>query len=129
MLIDGTTQKHNEDALSQAVTDLKYGAIAINGQAAMIWFSPYLIWGGNEEDSAKIESGKGHFGNLLGYENVEKSIAYDAFVSPGHLAFFNRSAVGQTCDGLATIAVNPSCYQHFKFLANAIYGSLKSKDF
>jgi hypothetical protein len=129
VLIDGATQKANEDVLSQAVTDLNYGAIAINGQAAMIWFSPYLIWGGNEEDSTKIQSGKGHFGNLLGYENAEKSIAYDAFVSPGHLLFFNKNVVAQTCDGLATMAVNPSWYQHVKFLAKAIYGSLKSKDF
>jgi hypothetical protein len=38
VLIDGTTQKQNEDSLDQAVTDLKYGTVTVNGAAAMTWF-------------------------------------------------------------------------------------------
>ena len=129
ILIDETTRKENEEVLSQAVTDLKYGTIGINASPVTAWLSPYLIWGGNETEKSIVESGQGHFGNLLGFENIEKTIIYDSFVSPGHLILHSKYATDVLCDGLATVSVNPSWYQLVKFIVKAIYVSMLSKDF
>jgi hypothetical protein len=71
--IDGDTQKARVDVLSKSIDDLKYGAIAINGAVVNAFFSLFLNWSGTRnEEEYHIESGRGNFGNLLGFHNVEK---------------------------------------------------------
>jgi Aldehyde dehydrogenase family len=72
VVIDGKTRKKNEQVLQTAITDLKYGSLGINMHPAISFLSQYLIWGGNEEGKPLV-SGNGHFGNVFGFENVEKS--------------------------------------------------------
>jgi hypothetical protein len=129
ILIDGKTQKSHNAALEEAVTDLKYGALAVNGAAAMAWCIPYLIWGGCGEEGKPIESGRGHFGNLFGFETIEKCIIYDQFVTPAQLVTRNKKVFEGTLKGLAQLALRPSWYNHFAFVFRAIVGSFKSKDF
>lgn len=49
IIIDEHTRKKHEATLEQAVTDMKYGGIAINTMPPFIFLNPYLTWGGNEE--------------------------------------------------------------------------------
>ena len=73
VLIDDDTKQAHQSVLDQAVTELSYGGIAVNTMPPFIFLSPYLTWGGNEEEREFV-SGHGNFGNLLCFENVEKSI-------------------------------------------------------
>lgn len=84
ILIDEDTKKNHQAVLDQAITDMEYGGIAINTMPPFIFLSPYLTWGGNEEGKTFV-SGHGNFGNLLCYENVEKSIIFANFMSAGHM--------------------------------------------
>lgn len=80
IIIDGRTQKKHSQALEMAVTELNYGSIGVNLVAANAFQSQYLIWGGNE-NGKPLESGNGHFGNVFGFENVEKSSMYKTDVA------------------------------------------------
>ena len=91
LLVDDDTFAGHREVVEDAVTDLSYGGIAVNTIPPLIFANPYLTWGGNEEGKAMV-SGSGNFGNLLNFENVEKSILYDKFVSPGHLLMTNKTA-------------------------------------
>ena len=46
ILIDEDTKQANQAALAQAVTDMEYGAIAINTMPPFVFLSPWLTWGG-----------------------------------------------------------------------------------
>eukprot|EP00977_Amphora_coffeiformis_P010154 scaffold2363_cov159-Amphora_coffeaeformis.AAC.16 len=129
ILVDDATLKSHEQAVSQAITDLRYGSIAINGNAALVWTLAHLVWGGLDTESGPIESGRGNFGNPFGYHNAVKSIVYDKFVTPTHPIQKNNAVFEQTLRGLVTVALQPSWYNHFAFVFKAIYGSFKSKDF
>ena len=49
MPIDEDNKKAHQGPLDQAVTDLRYGGIAVNSMPPFIFLSPYLTWGGNGE--------------------------------------------------------------------------------
>jgi len=91
VLIDDVTQAAHKKVFDQAITDLRYGGIAVNTIPPMVWLSPYLTWGGNEEGK-EFASGSGNFGNVLNFESVEKSILYDQFVSQGDMLLTNKEA-------------------------------------
>jgi hypothetical protein len=82
IIVDDKTRKAHASTAVDAVTRLRYGAIGVNAMPPVISVNPALTWCGNEEDREFV-SGRGNFGNLLGYENVEKSIATGGFMSPG----------------------------------------------
>jgi len=122
IIIDEHAKKKHSNALAQAVNDMKYGGIAINTMPPYIFLNPYLTWGGNEEDKDEITSGRGHFGNVLCYENVEKSIM-------GHMMNTNKAAIDGLSKGMAHYALNPSWMNLTKLTVNALSGKCKSKDF
>ncbi len=128
IIIDEKTKKQYTTSLEQAVTDLKYGGIAINTMPPFIFLNPYLTWGGNEEGE-DIVSGRGHFGNLLCFENIEKSIIYADFMSPGHMMNTNKSAMNALSRGMAKFAIEPSWLNVAKMTATALSGKCKNKDF
>ncbi|MBQ0854844.1 aldehyde dehydrogenase family protein [Streptomyces sp. BH-SS-21] len=107
ILIDEDTKKAHAATVDRAVTDLRYGAIGVNTMPPMIWTNPYLIWGGNEE-GREFVSGRGNFGNLLGYENAEKSIVVSGFTSPGHLLMTNKRDWLDLSTRFARYAVRPT---------------------
>ncbi|MFI7455725.1 aldehyde dehydrogenase family protein [Nonomuraea sp. NPDC049714] len=84
VLVDEDTRKAHAPTVDRAVTQLRYGAVGVNTMPPTVWTNPYLTWGGNEEGQ-ELVSGHGNFGNVLGYENVDKSIVVSGFTSPGHL--------------------------------------------
>ena len=123
---------HEEGAssklLAQAVTDMEYGGIAVNTMPPFIFLSPYLTWGGNEEGKEFV-SGHGNFGNLLCYDNVEKSIIYANFTSPGHMLMTNKQVFDNLGANMARFSLAPTWMNLTKLMAGAIVGGFKQKDF
>ena len=130
ILIDDKTRQANEDAYQTAVTDLEYGSIGVNLLPVHVFFSQYLIWGVKEEEDygKPLVSGNGNFGNAFGFQNVQKSIFEDSFVSPLQLRATNKAAMASTISALARYSIWPSWYGLIRFLVYAVPGSMKSKD-
>lgn len=128
IIIDEDTTNANKEALEEAVTDLNYGGIAINTIPPMIFLSPYLTWGGNEEGKEFV-SGIGNFGNLLCYENIEKSILYDKFISMGHMMRTNQKAFDHLAKNMTRYAVNPNWRNLTRLMGGAVVDSFRGKDF
>lgn len=128
ILIDEETKKANQVILDQAVTDLEYGAVAVNEMPPNIWLSPYLTWGGNEEGKTFV-SGRGNFGNTLNFENVEKSILIGSFMSPGHMIIRNKAAFDALARGMARFSVELGWMNLIRLMSGAITGSFKKRDF
>lgn len=128
ILIDEDTKKNHLTVLEQAVTDMEYGGIAVNTMPPFIFLSPYLTWGGNEEGKQFV-SGIGNFGNLLCYENIEKSILYDTFMSAGHMLRTNQAVFNQLASNMTQFALAPTWMNMTKLMAGAVAGGFKHKDF
>ncbi len=128
ILIDEDTRKTHQAVLSQAVTDMEYGGIAVNTMPPFIFLSPYLTWGGNEEGKTFV-SGHGNFGNLLCYENIEKSIIFADFMSAGHMMNTNKSAMDSLSKNMAAYSLAPTWMNLTKMMGGAIVGTFKRKDF
>jgi hypothetical protein len=128
ILIDEDTRKKHQDVLDQAITDMEYGGIAINTMPPFIFLSPYLTWGGNEEGKTFV-SGHGNFGNLLCYENIEKSIIFANFTSAGHMMNTNKSVTDTLSKNMARYALAPTWRNLTKLMAGAVAGTFKHKDF
>ncbi|MCK8462944.1 aldehyde dehydrogenase family protein [Aliiroseovarius sp. S1339] len=128
ILIDDDTAKAHRAVLDQAVTDMEYGGIAINTMPPFIFLSPYLTWGGNEEGKEFV-SGVGNFGNLLNYENVEKSIIEASFMSPGHMMNNNRKAFDNMAENMSRFSVEPTWGNLACLIGDGIVDSFRKKDF
>ena len=128
VIIDEDTKKANQDALDNAVTALSYGGIAVNTAPPMIFLSPLLTWGGNEEGKEFV-SGEGNFGNLYCFENIEKSILIDEFMSMGHMMRTNQKAFDHLAIHMTDYAVDPSWVTLTKLMGGAVIDSLRGKDF
>ncbi|WP_251359160.1 aldehyde dehydrogenase family protein [Kangiella sp. TOML190] len=128
LIIDDKTQKSHQASLDMAINDLQYGGIAVNTIPPFVFLSPYLTWGGNEHGK-ELVSGSGNFGNLLGYKNIEKSVLYDKFMSPGHMMRISQQAFDNMANGMARYAMEPSWMNLTKMVGGAIVDSFKKKDF
>ena len=128
ILIDEDTKAAHAEALDAAVADMEYGGIAVNTMPPFIFLSPYLTWGGNEEGKAFV-SGSGNFGNLLCFENVEKSVIHDSFMSAGHMLNVNKHAFDSLAKNMARFSMNPSWMNMTRLIGAAVAGGLRHKDF
>ncbi len=128
VLIDEDTKKAHQPALDAAVDELRYGGIAINTMPPFIFLSPYLTWGGNEVGHEFV-SGHGNFGNLLCFENVEKSIIVDDFMSVGHMINSNKAAFDALAEGMSRYSVDPSWKNLTRLMGGAVVGGFRRKDF
>ncbi len=128
IIIDDKTSEKYKTALDQAVNALKYGAIGVNVMAPMIWMDQYLTWGGNEKGK-ELVSGRGNFGNLFSYGNVEKSIARSSFISLAHLKLTNKSYFFDISKQVSYYSTSDSWYRLIVMLFILLIGKLKGKDF
>jgi hypothetical protein len=128
IMINEDTKKANQSVLDQAVTDMEYGGVAVNTMPPMIFLNPYLTWGGNEEGK-ELVSGHGNFGNVLCFENVEKSIIIDNFMSSGHMIMTNKGVFDSLATNMTRYAVEPGWPNLMRLMAGAIAGGFKGKDF
>ena len=128
VIIDEDTKKAHQEALDEAVTELSYGGIAVNTIPPLIFLSPLLTWGGNEEGKEFV-SGEGNFGNVYCFDNIEKSILYDDFMSMGHMMRTNQKAFDHLAVHMTDYAVNPSWMNLTRLLGGAVVDSFRGKDF
>lgn len=130
LLVDEDTRKQHQNAVSQAVADMHYGGITVNTMPPFVFLSPYLTWGGNEQrEGQPFVSGHGNFGNLLGFENIEKSVIEDSFMSPGHMINRSKAAFDTLSNGMARYAVDPSWMNLTRLVGGAMTSGCKKKDF
>ena len=128
VLMDEDTKEAHQRVLDQAITDLRYGGIAVNTMPPFVFLSPYLTWGGNEEGQEFV-SGHGNFGNLLCFENVEKSIITDSFTSAGHMMNTNKAGFDAFGESYARHALDPTWISLTRLMGGAVVGNLRKKDF
>ena len=128
IIIDEDSKKAHRKVVDKAVTDLKYGAVAINTMAPYAWLNPFLTWGGNEAGE-QVVSGHGNFGNLLSFENIEKSIIETGFLSPGHLLLTNKEVFYKLSEQSARYYAKPSWGGIGAMMMTMIAGKFKGKDF
>ncbi len=128
IIIDETTRKQYEKELENAVTDMNYGGISVNTMPPFIFLSPYLTWGGNEKVENFV-SGQGNFGNALCYQNVEKSILYDDFMSMSHMMNTNKESIKSVAIGMSNYSLYPTYKNLLKMIGIGIRANLRKKDF
>ncbi len=128
ILVDDDTQTKHQGIVDQAVTNLEYGGIAVNTMPPFVFMNPYLTWGGNEEGKEFV-SGHGNFGNLMSFENVDKSIVTCSFMSPGHMLLTNKRNFYDLCKQATKYAIRPSWSRIGAMLWVLLVGKLKRKDF
>ncbi|WNJ19365.1 aldehyde dehydrogenase family protein [Pontibacter sp. G13] len=128
IIVDEGTKKAHKDAVNQAITDLEYGAVTLNTMPPLVFLSPYLTWGGNEEGKEFV-SGVGNFGNAYCFENVQKSILEDQFTSPGHMMVTNKKAFDHLASNMAEFAVAPTWMNLTKMMGTTVVDQMRHKDF
>ena len=84
--------------------------------------------GGNDEGKEFV-SGHGNSGNLLCYENAEKSIITANFMSAGHMMNTNKSAFDHMAQNMARYSLAPTWANLSKLMAGAVVDSFRHKDF
>lgn len=130
ILVDEDTKKSHQEKIDQAVLDMHYGGITVNTMPPFVFLSPYLTWGGNEQrEGQPFVSGYGNFGNLLCFENVEKSVLVDTFMSPGHMMSTSKAKMDVLFNGMARFSVDPSWMNLTRLVGGAITSGCKKKDF
>ena len=81
------------------------------------------------EEGKAFVSGHGNFGNLLCYENVEKSIIFANFTSAGHMINTNKAVTDALSKNMSTYALAPTWKNLTKLMAGAVAGTFKKRDF
>ena len=128
LIIDEDTKKAHQAALDHALDVLNYGAIAVNTIPALLFTSPYLVWGGRD-GAGEVVSGHGNFGNLLGYANVEKAILYDRFVSSTHFLYTKKRPFDRLMAANAEFMMQPSWLRLTRMVGSAMRANFARKDF
>ena len=121
ILIDKETKKAHQKELHKAILEMRYGVITVNTIPPFVFLSPYFTWGGNEQREGKpFVSGYGNFGNLLCFENIEKSVLVDTFVSSGHMLNTSKAAMETLANDMARFAVYPSWINLTRLVGGAL---------
>ncbi|WP_157240511.1 aldehyde dehydrogenase family protein [Catenuloplanes japonicus] len=128
IMVDEDTRKAHTGAVERAVSDLRYGAVGVNAMPPQVWTNAYLTWGGNEE-GREFVSGRGNFGNLFGYDNVEKSIVYSGFTSPGHMIIDHKRGWRDLSSGLARYTIEPTWARFFALAGTVLRARFQRPDF
>jgi acyl-CoA reductase-like NAD-dependent aldehyde dehydrogenase len=128
VIIDNDTRKAHSETFDSALGALNYGSIAVNTIPPLVFANPYLIWGGNEE-GRELVSGTGNFGNLLGFENIEKAIMYDNFVSMTHFLYTKKRRFDLLMSSNARYVLHPSWTNLTRMTATAMRATMARKDF
>ncbi|OHV45656.1 hypothetical protein [Pseudofrankia sp. BMG5.36] len=69
------------------------------------------------------------FGNLLGFENVEKSIVTSGFTSPSHLIMDHKRGWLALADRFARYSIDPTLPRFFALARTAALGHFRRPDF
>ncbi|MEW8508109.1 MAG: hypothetical protein AB2598_15535 [Candidatus Thiodiazotropha sp.] len=91
--------------------------------------SLYQVRGNLKEYGGELVSGRGNFGNALCFENVEKSIIIDNFMSPGHMILTNKAAFDTLATNMTRYTVEPGWINLLRMMGGAVVNGFKGKDF
>ena len=124
VLIDPVTEKENKAAFEQALADLRYGGIAVNAFAGVIYALVVTTWGAFPgHPLTDIQSGRGVVHNAFMFDNPQKSIVRAPFrIKPTPLWFADHKTQGSTAKALAEMEAYPSFLKLPKLIANAVRG-------
>jgi len=92
LIIDEASQRQHAQALDRAVEELRYGGIAINVWAGMLYAVSNTTWGAFPGHSPEdIQSGVGVVHNALLFDHPQKSVMYAPFrVRPKPAWFYDH---------------------------------------
>ncbi|WP_196893108.1 aldehyde dehydrogenase family protein [Aureivirga marina] len=128
IVIDDETKREYKSDFENLLTNLQYGSIAVNANPVLIFLTPFLTWGGNEEGK-ELVSGRGNFGNVYCFENVKKSILIDHFMSLGHILRTNQKAYNHLTKHMTKYALQPNWVNLTRLLGGVLIDSFRGKDF
>ncbi len=124
ILIDPVTERENKAAFEQALADLRYGGIAVNAFAGVIYALVVTTWGAFPgHPLTDIQSGRGVVHNAFMFDHPQKSIVRAPFrIKPTPLWFADHKTQGSTAKALAEMEAYPSFLKLPKLIANAVRG-------
>jgi len=124
MLIDPKTEKAHQDAFEQALADLRYGGIAINAWAGVIYGLVVATWGafpGHPPED--IRSGNGVVHNTYLFDHPQKSIVRAPFrIKPTPAWFANHRSLAVLAERLTRFEAKPGLARLPGVVAAALRG-------
>lgn len=123
IIIDDSTKFKFEKVLEKSIDNLKYKNIAINSILPNMLLNPYFSTANSTNNS------KFNFSNIYGFENVEKSILIDSFISITHIIRTNKSAFYNLALSISNYVFKPSWKSLSKVLSIGLYNRLLRPDF
>ncbi len=122
IVIDPRTAQHHREALQEAISTLRYGAIGINVWSGVIYSLMVTPWGGYPgQPLSDIQSGQGWVHNTYLFDHPQKAVAYGPFRSPLTPVWFVRHrslrSLGQR---LTDFEANPSWLQLPSLITQAL---------
>ncbi len=110
VLIDPKTQSANRAAFDQAIADLRYGGIAVNCWAGLIYGLVVTTWGAFPGHTKQdIQSGTGVVHNSLLLDHPQKSVVQAPFrINPTPVWFADHRNLATMAQRLADFEASPS---------------------
>ena len=124
LLVDHATRDENEDALTRAVTELRYGGIGINVWPGLIYGLVTPSWGAFPGHTAQdIQSGTGVVHNAFLFDHPEKSVVRAPFrMMPTPPWFSDHKNLRQLGQRLVAFEARPS----WKALLGVVRAAIRS---
>jgi len=122
VIIDPRTEAQYKQKFNDFVAKLEYGTIAINEWGGSGSFFPGAIWGAYPKHSPEdIQSGMGKVGNVLLYDNVQKTVLKGGFVNPIHFTVPDQY-FGKVIERMTYFNNNPTWTRFFGVLSAKYLG-------
>jgi hypothetical protein len=124
ILADEKTQKAHREQFEQAIADLKYGGIAVNAWAGVIYALVNTTWGAYPGHSLHdIQSGRGVVHNTFLFDDPQKSVVRAPFrIFPTPPWFTDHKTCHKLGEKITHFEANPSIWKVPGVVATAIRG-------
>jgi len=124
VLCDPITERDNKALFEQALAELRYGGIAVNAFAGVVYALVVTSWGAFPGHPLEdIQSGRGVVHNAFMFDHPQKSIVRAPFrMKPTPLWFADHKTQGSTAKALSEMEAYPSLLKLPKLIANAVRG-------
>ena len=124
IICDEETQKQHRDAFEKLIADLRYGGIAINAFAGVLYALVVTTWGAFPgHPLSDIQSGRGVVHNAYLFDHPQKSVVRAPFrMNPTPLWFTDHKTQAKTAMALCELEAHPSLLRLPKLIAQALRG-------
>ena len=124
VICDEETQKVHKEKFEKLIADLRYGGVAINAFAGLIYALVVTTWGafpGHPLDD--IQSGRGVVHNAFMFDHPQKSVVRVPFrMSPTPMWFTDHKTQASTAAALLELEAHPSFLKLPKVITRALRG-------